>query len=102
MVAYPGQANPPQANPPPQVPQDPSISNTLTNFLQQFSLWCRRGFHAKMDANTALPGLMFQAYDAPAGTTPVVWLLRVSTNGAFIPVQVPPGGANPGPGTTIE
>lgn len=95
MVTFPGAPTPPQAHAPPPLPNDPSISTVLSNFLNQFSTWCRNGFAAKLNANVALPGIMLQAYDAPAGTTPNVYLLRVSQNGNFVGTPVPLGGANP-------
>lgn len=98
----PGMGAPVGAQPPPPLPQDPTISNMLSNYLTQFSLWCRRGFAAKMNVNAPVAGIMFQAWDAPAGTTPTIWLLRVSSNGAFIPVQIPPGGANASPSVMAE
>ena len=85
----------PQANPPPDLPSMPDVSSTLTNYLRTFSLWCRHGFKAKLDANTALPGIMMQAYDAPAGVAPNVFLLRVNQAGNFVATPVPLGGGKP-------
>jgi hypothetical protein len=95
MVTSPGSASPPQAHPPPPVPSDPTISAQLGNFLNQFSLWCRQGFAAKMNSNVALPGIMLQANDAPPGTPPAVWLLQVQSNGTFVATPVSLGGSNP-------
>lgn len=85
----------PAAHPPPELPNMPEVSSTLTNYLRTFSLWCRNGFRAKLDAQTALPGLMMQAYDAPAGTNPNVFLLRVNQAGQFIAIPVALGGGRP-------
>lgn len=97
MVTTPGSGTPPLAQPPPPLPQDPSISSTLSNYLNQFSLWCRRGFSAKLNANVALTGVMLQAYDAPAGVAPNVWLLQINQTGVFRTTQIPLGG-----GTTSQ
>lgn len=95
MVVTPGAGSPPQAQPPPPVPQDPTISNTLTNYLQQFSLWCRRGFQAKLNANTALEGIILQAWDAPPGVAPNVFMLQVGQTGVFRTVPMPLGQGKP-------
>jgi hypothetical protein len=83
----------PQA--PPDLPNMPDVSPTLSGYLRNFALWCRHGFAAKLDSNVALPGIMLQAFDAPAGTTPPVWLLRVQSNGSFVAEQVPLGTGKP-------
>jgi hypothetical protein len=95
MVTSPGSPTPSQAHPPPPLPNDPTITNVLSNYLQQFSLWCRQGFAAKLNANQALPGILLQANDAPPGQAPAVWLLQVQTNGSFVATPVPLGGSNP-------
>ena len=77
---------------PPQLPQDPSIPMVLSSYLQQFSLWCRNGFADKLKNNVALPGIMLQAYDAPTGTRPKVFLIRVSTAGVVSATPVAIGG----------
>jgi hypothetical protein len=74
----------PTPQPPPDVPQLPRESNELVNYLRRFSLWCRHGFAAKLNANSALPGLLLEANDAPAGTTPAVFLLQVKTDGTIV------------------
>jgi hypothetical protein len=81
--------------PPPPLPNMPDVSSTLTNYLNTFALWCRRGFAAKLSNNTALPGILLQAANAPAGTTPNVWLLQVSQTGVIAVTQVPLGGGQP-------
>lgn len=95
MVTSPGSGSPPGAHPPPPIPQDPHISMTLTNYLQQFSLWCRKGFAAKLNANVALPGIMLQANNAPPGVAPNVFILQIQQNGTFVTVPVPLGGGQP-------
>jgi hypothetical protein len=87
--------SPPAAQAPPELPNDPKVSDKLANYLRSFSLWCRHGFAAKLDANTALPGILLQANDAPPGTAPAVWLLEVQTNGSFVARPVPLGGGKP-------
>jgi hypothetical protein len=89
------QPSPPAAQPPPDLPNLPDASAPLTNYLTRFSLWCRNGFATKLNANTALTGIMLQAYDAPAGTTPNVWLLRVNQAGTFVATPVPLGSGSP-------
>jgi hypothetical protein len=74
--------------PPPPVPSTPDIPTTLGNYLNQFALWCRHGFAAKMNANQALPGILFQSYNPPAGTAPTVWLLQVNQAGNAVITQV--------------
>jgi hypothetical protein len=89
------QPSSPAAQPPPDLPSLPGASAALTNYLTRFSLWCRQGFAAKLNANSALPGIMLMAYDAPSGTTPAVWLVRVNTAGVVSTLAVPLGGADP-------
>jgi hypothetical protein len=48
----------PSAQPPPDVPAAPWTPDVLANYLRQFSLWCRRGFAAKVDANVAQQQLL--------------------------------------------
>ena len=74
--------------PPPELPADPKISDTLAQYLRTFSLWCRNGFAAKLDASATLPGIMIQAKDVCAGDDPNaphrVYLLEV-TNASGTP-----------------
>jgi hypothetical protein len=81
--------------PPPDLPSMPDVSSTLTSYLRNFALWCRHGFADKLSASNALPGVMLQAYDAPAGTTPKVFLIQVSTAGAITATAIPLGGGRP-------
>ena len=89
------QPSPASLNPPPDLPSDPGVSQVMSNYLRTFALWCRQGFAAKLPSDTALPGIMLQAYDAAPGTTPAVWMLRVASNGTFTAHQVSVGGPNP-------
>jgi hypothetical protein len=89
------QPSPATINPPPDLPSDPATSPTLTNYLRTFALWCRQSLQTKLPADTALTGIILQAYDAAPGTTPAVWMLRVSTNGQFTAHQMNVGGPNP-------
>jgi hypothetical protein len=89
------QPSPSSDLPPPDVPHDPKVSDTLANYLRTFALWARNGFANKLPANTALPGVMLQAFDAAPGATPAVWMLRVQSNGSFVAHQVSVGGPNP-------
>ena len=91
-------ANQPTARtvqPPPDLPNMPDVSPSLSNYLRNFALWCRHGFDDKLPANQALSGIMMQAYDAPAGTPPNVFLLRVNQAGNFVAAPVPLGGGKP-------
>lgn len=88
-------ATPQPARPPPPLPSDPSLSPTLVNYLTQFSLWCRNGFADKIKSNVAQPGLLLQANDAPAGTTPPVFHLQVKSDGTLVATPVPLGSGAP-------
>jgi len=92
MATFP---TPPAEQPPPNLPDLPEAPTQLVNYLRTFALWCRNGFRAKLDANAALPGILFQAADAPAGTTPPVYILEVLSNGSFRTTQINPGGGQP-------
>ena len=94
MMATP---SPRTLQPPPDLPAMPDVSNTLTNYLRTFSLWARHGFADKISGTVAQPGLMLQAYDAPAGTTPAVFIIRVNTAGTISATPVALGGGNVAP-----
>jgi hypothetical protein len=47
------QPPPPTARPPPDVPADPRIDATLTDYLRRFALWTRTMFQAKEDSGVA-------------------------------------------------
>jgi hypothetical protein len=81
--------------PPPDLPSMPDVSDTLSNYLRTFSLWCRHGFADKISGSTAQPGMLLQANDAPAGTTPKVFLIHVNSAGAISATPVPLGGGKP-------
>jgi hypothetical protein len=83
------------AQPPPPLPSDPSIGNVLSNYLQQFSLWCRNGFAAKLSGNVALPGVILQANDTPAGAIPAVFMIQVKTDGTIVATPMPLGSGKP-------
>jgi hypothetical protein len=78
----------PASHPPPELPSMPDVSPTLSNYLRMFSLWCRRGFSNKVDANVALSGILLQSYNPPAGVAPTVWMLQVNQQGNFVGTQV--------------
>lgn len=81
--------------PPPELPNMPEVSDKLTNYLRTFALWCRHGFADKISGTTAQPGLMLQANDAPAGTTPAVFMLQVKTDGTIVATPMPLGTGSP-------
>ena len=56
------------AQPPPALPDMPDVSNTLSQYLRTFSIWCRNGFADKLSSKQALPGVMLLANDAAPGT----------------------------------
>ena len=89
------QPTPRTIQPPPDLPSMPDVSTTLTNYLRNFSLWCRHGFADKISSSQALTGITLQAIDPPAGTAPEIWMLQVRTGGAFVLTQVPLGGGKP-------
>jgi hypothetical protein len=80
---------------PPDLPNMPDVSDTLSNYLRTFSLWCRHGFADKISGTTAQPGLMLQANDAPAGTTPAVFMLQVQTDGTLVAIPMALGTGKP-------
>ena len=81
--------------PPPDLPSMPDVSPALTAYLRTFALWCRNMFQDRMPAHQAVPGIMFLAADAPAGTNPSVWKLEVLSNGSFRITQVKLGSGQP-------
>lgn len=89
------QPTPRTIQPPPDLPSMPDVSTQLSSYLRNFSLWCRHGFADKPSINQPLNGVMLQAMDAPAGTTPEIWMLQVRTGGAFVLTQMPLGGGKP-------
>ena len=68
------------AQPPPELPALPKTEEGLVNYLRNFALWCRSGFNDKLSASQALPGVLLQAFDAPAGVNKV-FLVQVSSPG---------------------
>jgi hypothetical protein len=81
--------------PPPDLPNLPEASAALSNYLRNFALWCRHGFADKISNSTAQPGVMLSAYDAPAGTIPKVFMIRVNSAGVVSTVEIPLGGGRP-------
>jgi hypothetical protein len=81
--------------PPPDVPNMPDVKEPLPSYLRNFALWCRHGFADKISATAAQPGLMLSAYDAPAGTIPKVFMIRVNTAGVVSAFEIPLGGGKP-------
>ena len=81
--------------PPPDLPNLPEASSSLSNYLRNFALWCRHGFADKISGTTAQPGIMLSAYDAPAGTIPKVFMVRVNSAGVVSAINIPLGGGKP-------
>jgi hypothetical protein len=86
--------------PPPLIPADPSISNTLSNYLRAFELWCRSGFRDRTPSQEALPSILLLASDTALGTAPKVFKVQVNSAGVVSAVQVGLGGPNPQMGST--
>jgi hypothetical protein len=81
--------------PPPDLPSMPDVSTMLSGYLRNFALWCRHGFADKLSISTAAPGLLLQAYDAPAGTTPEVYMIQVNTAGVIVATRIALGTGKP-------
>jgi hypothetical protein len=73
----------------------PQVDSVLTNYLSQFSLWAQRVTSGKLSINTAAPGILLQANDAPVGTVPAVFMLQVTTAGAVVLTPVSVGSGQP-------
>jgi hypothetical protein len=69
----------------------PDVSNTLTGYLRNFSLWARHGFADKLSVTTAAPGLMLQATDDPTK----IFIVQVDSAGAITATAVGLGGGKP-------
>jgi hypothetical protein len=67
----------------------PEISNTLTNYLRNLSLWTKDSLGDKLDGNTALPANLLQSHDTPRGSTPSVFKLQISEAGIASLTKVP-------------
>jgi hypothetical protein len=93
-MAY-SQPTPRTLQPPPDLPNMPDVSTTLTGYLRNFALWCRHGFADKISGTVAQPGLLLLANDAPAGTTPKVYLLQVDSAGVVSTTPMALGGGKP-------
>ena len=77
--------------PPPELPAMPDVSNTLTGYLRNFSLWARHGFADKISGTTAAPGLLLQATDDPTK----IFMVQVNAAGTLHATAVPLGGGKP-------
>lgn len=78
----------PTVQPPPDLPHMPDVSTTLTSHLRSFALWAKNSMETKLDTQTAQPGILLHANDAPPGTTPLVFSLEVRTDGTLVAVPV--------------
>ena len=81
--------------PPPDLPSMPDVSDTLSGYLRNFSLWCRHGFSDKLSVSTAAQGVLLQANDAPAGATPAVFSIQVTSAGTIVATPVALGSGQP-------
>ena len=75
-------------HPPPDLPHMPDVSSALSSHLRSLSLWMKNGLAGKLDTQTAQPGILLHANDAPAGTMPKVFSLEVKTDGTVVAVPV--------------
>jgi hypothetical protein len=94
MARAPQQQTPQSARIPPDVPSDPKISESLTQYLRNFALWARNGFAEQMRNNEAHPGLLVRAYDTAPGVNPKIFMIEVSTAGVIRARQIGLGGGN--------
>ena len=76
---------------PPDLPNMPDVSNTLSQYLRTFRLWCRKGFADKLSASQALPGIMLQAVDDPTK----VFMVQVNAAGAVTATPMALGSGRP-------
>jgi hypothetical protein len=83
----------PQTVQPPPLP--PGIDPATALYLQQFTMWCTRQFNSRLSSNTALPGVMLQANDAPAGATPKVFHVQVKSDGTVVANPIAIGSGSP-------
>jgi hypothetical protein len=90
---------PPAGPSPPPVP--PGIDPNLNNYLQQFSFWAAQGFASTLSGNQALPGVLLQANDAPAGASPATYQLAADTAGELQTRLIGSGTSGAGPWTTV-
>lgn len=81
--------------PPPDLPSMPDASPALTNYLRTFALWCRNMFQDRLPAHQALPFVLLQADDPPAGTTPKVFMVTVNSAGTISATLMIIGGGQP-------
>ena len=79
----------------PNMPALQGVDPKLVDYLHSFALWARHGFADKVSGTVAQPGLMLMANDAPAGTTPKVFMIQVTTAGAIVATPVDIGGGKP-------
>jgi hypothetical protein len=94
MARAPQQQTPQSARIPPDVPSDPKISESLTQYLRNFALWARNGFAEQMRNNEAHPGLLVRAYDTAPGANPKIFMIEVSSAGVIRARQIGLGGGN--------
>ena len=78
---------------PPDIPGAANVDPMLANYLRNFALWCRNSFSDKLPRSQALPSILLQANDAPAGTSPAVFMLQVKSDGTVVTTPVASGSA---------
>ena len=85
------QPTPRTLQPPPDLPAMSDVSDTLSQYLRTFALWCRHGFADKISATAAAPGVMLQATDDPTK----IFMLQVNAAGAISATPIALGGGKP-------
>jgi hypothetical protein len=61
---------------------------SLTSYLRSFALWAKNNIDTKLDTQSAQPGILLHANDAPLGTTPAVFSIEVRTDGTIVAIPI--------------
>ena len=89
------QQQPRTIQPPPDLPSMPDVSDTLTGYLRNFSLWCRHGFADKISASTAQPGLFVAGQRRARRDDAALFMVQVKTDGTIVATPVALGSGKP-------
>lgn len=79
----------------PTMPDMSGVDPKLVGYLHSLTLWARHGFADKISGSAAQPGIMLMAKDPPAGTTPKVFMIQVTTAGAVVATPIDIGEGKP-------
>ena len=80
--------SPPATTPPPDLPHMPDVGSAMSSYLRSFALWAKNSMDTKLDTQSAQPGILLHANDAPPGTTPAVFHIQVKTDGTLVAVPI--------------